>query len=77
MANITLAIDPQIVKKVRRIALDRNTTLTAMVRDYLKQMASSEDEARERASAKLDASFAKYSRNFGPRDWKRDDLYDR
>ena len=33
--NITLNIDEEIVKKVRKIAIDKDTTLTAMVRDYL------------------------------------------
>jgi len=77
MANLTLSIEPEVVKKVRRIALERNTTLTGMVRDYLKQVASSDEEARRRAADHLEDSFKKYSRNFGPRDWKRDDLYDR
>ena len=31
--NITLSIDEEIVKKVRKIAVDKDTTLTAMVRD--------------------------------------------
>jgi hypothetical protein len=35
MTNITLSVDEQIVKKVRKIAIDQNTTLTAMVREYL------------------------------------------
>ena len=30
--NITLSIEEQIVKKVRKIAVDKDTTLTAMVR---------------------------------------------
>jgi hypothetical protein len=77
MANLTLSIEPETVKRVRKIALERNTSLTAMVRDYLHQVASSDEEARRRAGERLEESFKKYSRNFGPRDWKRDDLYDR
>jgi len=77
MAKLTLSIEPETVKKVRHIALDRNTTLTAMVRDYLRQIASADDAARERAVARLREGFEKNSRPFGPRDWKRDDLYER
>ena len=33
--NITLNICEEIVKKVRRIAIDKDTTVTVMVRDYL------------------------------------------
>ena len=38
--NITLSIDEEIMKKVRKIAIDKDTTLTAMVRDYLTRVAS-------------------------------------
>ena len=37
--NITLNIDEEIVKKVRKIAIDKDTTLTAMVRNYLTWLA--------------------------------------
>ena len=33
--HITLSIDRDVVRKVRKIAIDKDTTLTAMVRDYL------------------------------------------
>jgi Family of unknown function (DUF6364) len=33
--NITLSLDDELVKKVRKIAVDRETTLTGLVRDYL------------------------------------------
>ena len=47
--------DDEIVKKVRKIAIERDTTLTGLVRDYLKHLAV-EDAAsgrrrRERAVA--------------------------
>ena len=32
--NITLNINPDIVRNVRKIAIDKDITLTAMVRDY-------------------------------------------
>lgn len=38
--NITLSVDEEIVKKVRKMAIDRDTTLTAMVRDYLTSVAT-------------------------------------
>ena len=39
--NITLSIDKETVKKVRKIAIDRDTTLTAMVRGFLHSVADS------------------------------------
>ena len=33
--NVTLSIDDELVKKVRKVAVERDTTLTGMVRSYL------------------------------------------
>ena len=75
--NITLSIDEEIVKKVRKIAIDKDTTLTAMVRDYLTSVASSDAAARKADADKLMETFEKLSRDMGPRTWTREDLYDR
>ena len=75
--NITLSVDEEVVKKVRKIAVDKDTTLTAMVRDYLTSVAESDAAARREAVAKLRESVERYSRDMGPRTWTRDDLYDR
>ena len=75
--NITLNIDEDIVRKVRKIAIDKDTTLTAMVRDYLTWLADSDAaEQRERLRL-LEDSFARLSRGMGQRNWTREDLYDR
>ena len=75
--NITLSIDEEIVKKVRKIAVDRDTTLTAMVRDYLTTVADSDAVDRKEQAARLRRSSERLSRDMGPRTWTRDDLYDR
>lgn len=36
--SITLSLDDELVKKVRKIAVERDTTLTGMVRDYLERL---------------------------------------
>ena len=73
--NITLNIDEDIVKKVRKIAIDKDTTLTAMVRDYLTWVASGDAVERERHVLQLQDSFKRLSRDMGPRRWTREDLY--
>lgn len=75
--KITLSIDEEIVKKVRKIATDKNTTLTAMVRDYLTAIANRDSAARKADADKLMETFEKVSRDMGPRTWTREDLYDR
>ena len=73
--NITLNIDEEIVKKVRKIAIDKDTTLTAMVRDYLTWVAKGDALERQQIIAALDESFERLSRDMGPRKWSREDLY--
>ena len=75
--NITLSIDEEIVKKVRRIAMDKDTTLTAMVREYLTSVADIDAVDRKEQVARLMRSVEISSRDMGPRTWTRDDLYDR
>ena len=75
--NITLSVDDRVVRTVRKIAIDKNTTLTAMVRSYLESLAERDDLAREQAVAKLEDSFRKLSRPMGAHDWTRQDLHER
>ena len=74
---ITLNIDDEIVKKVRKITIDRETTLKAMVRDYLTLLAQGDAPDRQRHIALLDDSFQRISRDMGPRNWDRDDIHAR
>ena len=107
--DITLSIDDEIAEKVRRIATEKNTTLTAMVQEYLTSLANAgpselDAAAGEEAAEKLRSHIAsvinrhaaardaaegkeaaekfretvrRLSRPMGPRNWTRDDLYDR
>ena len=77
--NLTLSLDEKLIKKVRKIAVERDTTLTGMVRDYLEQLAA-EDAAscrRRREREALERSFETFSFKVGKRTWKRADLYAR
>ncbi len=77
--NVTLTLDDDLVKKVRRVAVEHDTTLTAMIRSYLEQVAS-EDAASGRSRRQreaLERSFERHNFNIGKRKWKRPDLYER
>ena len=77
--NVTLSISDDLVKKVRKIAVDRDTTLTAMVRDYLQTVVSEDAAAgrnrREREA--LEKTFREIQFLMGERNWSREDLYER
>jgi hypothetical protein len=77
--NITLSLEDQLVKKVRKIAVERDTTLTGMVRDYLEKVAAEEAASgrRRREREVLERSFERFRFKVGKRTWKRADLYAR
>jgi hypothetical protein len=77
VSNITLSVDEETIKKVRKIAVDKNTTLTAMVREYLQSVADSDGAEKKQVLKGLRKSFQGLSREMGPRAWTRDDLYER
>jgi Family of unknown function (DUF6364) len=75
--NVTLTIDDELVKKARKIAVERDTTLTGLIRDYLEKLAA-EDAAtgrRRREREALERSFERFRFKVGKRIWKRADLY--
>jgi hypothetical protein len=77
--NLTLSLDEELIKKVRKMAVERNTTLTGMVRDYLEKLAA-EDAAsgrRRREREALERSFASFRFKVGKRTWTRADLHAR
>jgi predicted transcriptional regulator len=77
--NVTLTLDDDLIKKVRRIALERDTTLAGMVRDYLQQVAAEDTTfgRRRREQEALDRTFKRIRLSIGTRTWKRADLYAR
>ena len=77
--NITLSLDTRLVKKLRKIAVDRDTTLAGMVREYLERVAAEEAGSgrRRREREQLEKSFEQFQFKIGKRTWKRQDLYAR
>lgn len=77
--NVTLSLDDDLVKKVRKIAVERDTTLTGMVRDYLVGLAAEDASSgrRQRERETLERSFKRFRLRVGKRTWKRADLYAR
>jgi hypothetical protein len=77
--NITLSIDDDLVKEVRKLAVERDTTLTALVRSYLEELANEHAKSgrKRRELEALQESFKQLQFRHGKRTWKREDLYDR
>lgn len=78
--NITLTLEDELVKEVRKIAVERDTTLTGLVREYLEQVAREHDSEQKRRDVKrLNETFERFARplDYENRTWRREDLYDR
>jgi hypothetical protein len=77
--NITLSLDDDLVKEVRKIAVERDTTLTGLVRSYLQGIAEEHAKSgrKRRELEALRESFEKYQFNIGKRTWTRADLHER
>ena len=77
MKNITLSVEEELLREARKYAAERETTVNALVREYLSQLV-----AQERDGAKVREELARLSdeseARLGP-DWKwsREDTYDR
>ena len=76
MANLTLTVDDEILKRARLRATEQGTSVNAVVREYLEQDAGSRS-AQEQALGKLLALSERTRSKRGRRTWKRDELHDR
>jgi Family of unknown function (DUF6364) len=77
--NITLSLDEKLVKEIRKIAVDRDTTLTGLVRAYLEKLVT-ESVATGRKRRELEAlerTFQEIHIKMGERTWTRADLHER
>jgi hypothetical protein len=77
VANLTVVIDDDVLRRARKRAIDEGTSVNAIVREQLAVYAA-QDEARAALDRVLAASRASTSRSGpGGRSWTRDELYDR
>src|SRR2546428_10482559 len=74
--NLTLVLDEALLRAARKVALDRNTSVNQLVRDFLERLVHETDQ-REAALARMDDIFRTNRIQGGRRTWKGDDLRDR
>jgi len=76
MKNITLSVDDHVLAAVRRLAAERDSTVNALVRDYLTKLAAQESRV-DRARERLRQLSRESTLRLGKRTWTRDDLHER
>ncbi len=77
MANLTISIEGDIIRRARRRALEQGISVNALVAAYLERYAGP-DPAEEALTAFLELADATTAGSGGAgRTWTRDELYDR
>lgn len=77
MPNLTLSIDDETLKKARKRAVEKDVSLTALVRQYLHKLATEEDLNRAAIAAELMHAFETADVVVGRRRWTREELHER
>ena len=74
--NLTLVVEEHLLLAARKVALDQQTSVNQLVREYLAVLV--EDSSRRRlARARLKGAFERGLYDGGDHNWSRGDLYDR
>lgn len=74
--NITLSVDEAVIRTVRLYAAERGSSVNALVREYLTNLAKREDRARG-ARKRIRELSEQSTARIGPRSWTREDLHER
>lgn len=76
MANLTIAVDDEVLKQARLRALEQGRSVNALLREYLEAYAGTA-ETRHRAVQAFQELADRATSGSGGRRWTRDDLYER
>jgi predicted transcriptional regulator len=71
--KVTISLDDDLVNKVRKIAVDRDTTLTGLIQEHLRSLAAADAVSgrKRREQRALERSFEQFRFKVGKRTWKR------
>jgi len=77
MANVTMSIEDSLLKEARKIAVEHDTTLSEMYRNYLTELVRKEEARRSFAARELDDLFGQSRASSAGKSWTRDELHER
>jgi len=76
VANLTIAIEDDVLKKARLRAVEQSTSVNAVVREFLREYTGT--ATRQATAAKQVIELAHESKaQVGPITWTRDEIHDR
>jgi hypothetical protein len=77
MANLTLSIEDELLKRARIRALERDTSVNSLVRDYLEKFVTDRPQTSGMADFLAWAKTVHAHSGPGGRTWTREELYER
>lgn len=77
MANLTLNLDDDLLRRARVRAAEQGTSVNALVRDYLERFARDKAERLALQEVVSIARGSVASSGAGGRTWRREDLHER
>ena len=75
--NLTLAVDGDILREARKIAIDEDTSVSALIRDFLADFVESRRARRRRPVEEMFRTFDAHPVELGRVSWTREDLHER
>jgi len=78
MTTLNVTIDDHVASLARQVATERNTTLDHLVRQFLEQLAPTDQSQRDSTANRLATTIRDLSRPLGGKPYQdRDELHDR
>ena len=75
--NITMSMDTELLKKAKKIAIEKNTTVSNLIRHFLQQLVKKDDQHRHQIVEELESLFNSAHARVGDKTWSREDLHAR
>jgi hypothetical protein len=72
-----MSIDAELLKRARKIAIEKDTSLTGLIRSYLQELVQKEEVLKVTATLELESLFASSEAVVGKKTWSRDELHAR
>jgi len=75
--NLTMSIDGELIDKVKKIANEKNTTVSTLIRNFLQRLIEKQAHEKNQSADELEKLFNRSSAQIGVKAWSRDELHDR
>ena len=75
--NLTLSIDEKLLKSARKAAVDMDTSVNSLIRDYLQELVEKQEQSKSMFLDEWMQLMDKNSISMEERSWNRDELHER